>query len=175
MTFLARENNTMKVDVTLQGRRHTVELTHAGERSQWKIDGREVEADALEISHGAYSVIVDGGSFEVQVEESSTGLRVVADGYEYSAAIENPRERKKDRAGAAEAQGRQNILAPMAGKIVRALVQAGDQVQAGQGLVIVEAMKMQNEVRSPKSGTVERLGVVEGQTINPGDVVAVVA
>jgi biotin carboxyl carrier protein len=165
----------MKIDVTLQGRRHIVELTHSVERPQWKIDGREVEADALEISRGRYSVIVDGSSFEVQVEESSTGLRIVADGYEYSASIENPRELKKNRAGAAEAQGRQNILAPMAGKIVRTLVQVGDQVQTGQGLVIVEAMKMQNEVRSPKSGTVERLGVVEGQTINPGDVVAVVA
>jgi biotin carboxyl carrier protein len=165
----------MKIDVTLQGRLHNVELTHSGERPQWKIDGREVEADALEISRGRYSIIVDGGSFEVQVEESSTGLRVVADGYEYSVAIENPRELKKNRAAAAEAQGRQNILAPMAGKIARTLVQVGDQVQAGQGLVIVEAMKMQNEVRSPKSGTVERLGVVEGQTINPGDVVAVVA
>jgi biotin carboxyl carrier protein len=62
----------------------------------------------------------------------------------------------------------------MAGKIVRTLVQVGDHVQSGQGLAIVEAMKMQNEVRSPKSGTVERLGVVEGQTVNPGDVVAVV-
>jgi biotin carboxyl carrier protein len=165
----------MKIDVNLEGRRHIVELTHAGDRPQWKINGREVAAGALEISRGAYSVIVDGGSFEVQVDDSSTGLRIVADGFEYSAAIENSRELKKNRAGAAEAQGRQNILAPMAGKIVRTLVQAGDQVQAGQGLVIVEAMKMQNEVRSPKSGTVERLGVVEGQTINPGDVVAVVA
>jgi biotin carboxyl carrier protein len=165
----------MKIDVTLEDLRRIVELTHSGERPQWKIDGREVEADALEISRGKYSVIVNGRSIEVQVEESSTGLRVVADGYEYSAAIENPRELKKNRAGAAEAQGRQNILAPMAGKIVRTLVQVGDQVQAGQGLVIVEAMKMQNEIRSPKFGTVERLGVVEGQTINPGDVVAVVA
>jgi biotin carboxyl carrier protein len=164
----------MKLEITLQGHQHTVELTHPGERPRWKIDGRELEADALEISPGVYSVIVDGKSFEVQVEGGGTGRCVVANGYEYSAAIQNPRERKRNRAGAGEAQGRQNIVAPMAGKIVRTLVQVGDQVQSGQGLAIVEAMKMQNEVRSPKSGTVERLGVVEGQTVNPGDVVAVV-
>jgi biotin carboxyl carrier protein len=164
----------MKLEITLQGHQHTVELTHPGERPRWKIDGRELEADALEISPGVYSVIVDGKSFEVQVEGGGTGLCVVANGYEYSAVIQNPRERKRNRAGAGEAQGRQNIVAPMAGKIVRTLVQVGDQVQSGQGLAIIEAMKMQNEVRSPKSGTVERLGVVEGQTVNPGDVVAVV-
>jgi biotin carboxyl carrier protein len=164
----------MKLEITLQGHQRTVELTHPGERPRWKIDGRELEADALEISPGVYSVIVDGKSFEVQVEGGGTGLCVVANGYEYSAAIQNPRELKRNRAGAGEAQGRQNIVAPMAGKIVRTLVQVGDQVQSGQGLAIVEAMKMQNVVRSPKSGTVERLGVVEGQTVNPGDVVAVV-
>ena len=165
----------MKIGVKLQGQQRTVELTHPGERPRWKIDGREVEADAVEISPGVYSVIVDGESFEVQVEDSSAGLRVVANGREYTAAIENPRELKKNRAGAAEAQGRQNIAAPMAGKIVKTLVSVGDQVQSGQGLMIVEAMKMQNEVRTPKSGTVERMGVVEGQTVNSGDVVAVVA
>jgi biotin carboxyl carrier protein len=165
----------MKIDVTLQDRKHTLELTHPGERPRWKIDGRELEADALEISPGVYSVIIDGKSFEVQVHKISTGLRVAANGYEYSAAVENPRALKKNRAGASEAQGRQKITAPMAGKIVRTLVKVGDVVEGGQGLVIVEAMKMQNEVRSPKSGTVERVGVVEGQTVNPGDVLAVVA
>jgi biotin carboxyl carrier protein len=165
----------MKLEVTLQGRQRTVELTHSDERPRWKIDDREVDADALEISPDVYSVIVDGQSFEVQVQASHAGLRVVANGYEYSAVIENPRERKKSRDSAAEAKGRQNIVAPMAGKIVHTLVQVGDQVQSGQGLVIVEAMKMQNEVRSPKSGTIERLGVIEGQTVNPGDVVAVVS
>jgi hypothetical protein len=112
----------MKIDVTLQGRKHTVELTHPGERPRWKINGRELEADVLEISPGVYSVIVDGKSFEVQVQEINTGLCVAANGYEYSAAVENPRELKRNRAGASEAQGRQKILAPMAGKIVRTLV-----------------------------------------------------
>jgi biotin carboxyl carrier protein len=63
----------------------------------------------------------------------------------------------------------------MPGKIVRVLVKAGDAVETGQGLLVVEAMKMQNEIRSPKSGKVERLSVVEGQAVNAREVVAVVA
>jgi biotin carboxyl carrier protein len=164
----------MKIDLRIQGRRRTVELTHPGDRQRWKIDGRDVEADAIELSPGIYSIIVDGESIEVRVEGSSSALRLIANGKEFLATIEDPRALKKDRAGAAEAHGRQNVVAPMAGKIIRALVRSGDQVQSGQGLMIVEAMKMQNEIRSPKSGKVERLAVIEGQTVSPGEVVAVV-
>jgi len=79
--------------------------------------------------------------------------------------------------GAAAAMARSKpkapqILAPMPGKIIRVLVQAGEKVEAGQGLLVVEAMKMQNEIRSPKSGTVERLLVKEGQPVNAGEILA---
>jgi biotin carboxyl carrier protein len=165
----------MKLNITIQGRPRTVELTHPGEHPHRKmIDGKEVEADAIEISPGVYSVLIDGESIEVRIESDRFGLRAATKGSEYPVTIENPRELKRNRARAAEAQGRQSISAPMAGKIVRCLVSAGDEVQAGQGLMIVEAMKMQNEIRSPKSGKVERIAVVEGQTVNPGDLVAVV-
>jgi biotin carboxyl carrier protein len=73
-----------------------------------------------------------------------------------------------------EAEGRQQIVAPMPGKIVRVLVKAGDRVEAGQGLLVVEAMKMQNEIRSPKSGTVERVLAEESQAVNAGEVLCVV-
>ena len=76
------------------------------------------------------------------------------------------------RHGAVEAEGRQQIVAPMPGKVVRLLVKTGDKVEAGQGLLVVEAMKMQNEVRSPKTGTVERLLAKEGQPVNAGEVLA---
>jgi biotin carboxyl carrier protein len=74
-----------------------------------------------------------------------------------------------------EAQGRQQIVAPMPGKVVRVLVSAGDEVAAGQGLLVVEAMKMQNEIRSPKQGKVERFEVQEGQAVNAGEVLCVVS
>lgn len=165
----------MKIKVTIQGVQRTVELAHPGESPRWEIDGRALEADAIEISPGIYSVLAEGKSVEVRIERIGARLRVAANGKEYVATIENTRGLKKDRTGAAQIQGRQEVLAPMAGKIVRTLVKAGDEVQSGQGLLIVEAMKMQNEIRSPKTGKIERLKVVEGQTVNAGDMVVVVA
>ena len=165
----------MKINVTIQDRERTAELTYAGDRPQWKVDGREVDADAIKVAPGIFSIIVDGESFEVQVEGNSSQLRVLIGGKEYLASLENPRELKKNRASAAQIEGRQNVVAPMAGKIIRSLVKAGDEVQSGQGLLIVEAMKMQNEIRSPKAGKIERVTVVEGQTVNPGEIVAVIA
>jgi biotin carboxyl carrier protein len=165
----------MKVDMLVQGRRRTVEVSQPGERSRWRLDGRELEADAIEISPGLFSVLIDGVSVEVRIERKGSDLRVLAGGHEYSASIQDPRELKRNRTGAAEAAGRQSVTAPMAGKIIRCLVAAGDEVQAGQGLAIVEAMKMQNEIRSPKSGKIERAAVLEGQTVSAGDVIAVVS
>lgn len=112
---------------------------------------------------------------EVRLEAAGTESRAIAMGREYQVAILDLREWKKNRGRAAEAQGRQQVVAPMPGKIIRILVKTGDEVPAGQGLLVVEAMKMQNEIRAPKSGIVERLSVIEGQTVNAGQVVAVVS
>jgi biotin carboxyl carrier protein len=87
----------------------------------------------------------------------------------------DPRSWSGRRHAGSEAEGRQQIVAPMPGKIVRVLVIAGDRVEAGQGLLVVEAMKMQNEIRSPKSGTVESVQVEEGQAVNAGEVLCVVS
>jgi biotin carboxyl carrier protein len=165
----------MKVEMLIQGQPRIVELSKSGERLRFRIDEREVDADAVEISPGIFSVIIAGESIEVRIEPKGSDLRVFAGGLEYAAEIQDPRQLKKNRSGAAEAAGRQSVTAPMAGKIVRCLVAMGDDVQVGQGLAIVEAMKMQNEIRSPKTGKIERVAVVEGQTVNPGDVVAVVS
>jgi biotin carboxyl carrier protein len=162
-------------EIELAGKKHRVEAATRGEREQWSIDGRALEADAVEVSPGVYSILIDGKSFEVRVEPFAGKLRVAAGGREVEASVRDRREWQRRGHGAAETEGRQQILAPMPGKVVRLLVATGDEVQAGQGIVVVEAMKMQNEIRSPKSGTVERLAVIEGQTVNAGEVVAVIA
>src|SRR5262249_9746534 len=96
-------------------------------------------------------------------------LRVQNGTHHFIAEVIDPRAWRGRRQGGVEAEGRQQITAPMPGKIVRVLVKAGDQVESGQGLLVVEAMKMQNEIRSPKSGTVERVLAVEGQAVNAGE------
>jgi biotin carboxyl carrier protein len=165
----------MKRDVEIDGRAHPVELVQARDLSRWFADGQPLDADAAEVCPGVYSILLQGESFEVRVERVGAELRATANGREYKIAIRDPREWKRNRAGAAEAEGRQQVTAPMPGKVVRILVAAGDQVQAAQGLMVVEAMKMQNEIRAPKSGKIERLSVTEGQTVNAGEVVAVVS
>jgi biotin carboxyl carrier protein len=117
--------------------------------------------------------LLNGKSHEIRVTPTPTGALTLQTGpHEFTAEVIDPRAWRGRRQGAIEAEGRQQILAPMPGKIVRVLVQTGEAVQAGQGLLVVEAMKMQNEIRSPKSGTVERLLVKEGQPVNAGEILA---
>jgi biotin carboxyl carrier protein len=165
----------LKCEIELDGKLRSVESFHTGERARWTIDGRALDANAVEVSPGIYSILIGGKSFEARVEsKSDSELRVTVAGREFNAAIRNPRKWKRNRAAGAEAEGRQQVTAPMPGKIVLVLVKTGEAVDAGQGIVVVEAMKMQNEIRSPKSGTVERLLVVAGQTVNAGELVAIV-
>jgi len=165
----------VKLQIEIDGKKRRVETTQAGERRIWTINGQRLEADATEVSPGIYSILIDGKSFEVRVERSGAGVRAIAGSREFRIAVADERDWQRKRGSAIEAEGRQRILAPMPGKIVRVLVKTGDQVRAGQGLLVVEAMKMQNEIRAPKSGTIDRLAVVEGQTVNAGEVVAIVS
>ncbi len=151
-------------------------MFHTGERARWNIDDRALEADAVEVSPGIYSILIAGQSFEARVTlRDDSQLRVTVAGREYNATIRNPRKWKRIRRLGVQAEGSQQLKAPMSGKIVLVLVKTGDTVDAGQGIIVIEAMKMQNEIRSPKSGTVERLLVAQGQTVNAGEVVAIVS
>jgi biotin carboxyl carrier protein len=168
----------MKMDIIFDGARRCVEF----ERSSLgpsqviaAIDGRRVEADAVRISPGVYSILLDGRSLEIRVETLAGGLLLRTASREYRVDIVDPRSWRRGRSGGIDLAGRQQISAPMAGKIVRVLISQGQHVESGQGLLVVEAMKMQNEIRSPKTGTVERLAAKEGETINAGEVLAVIA
>jgi biotin carboxyl carrier protein len=137
------------------------------------MDGVAIDADAVEIAGNVFSVLLNGESFEVRIASAGDGhLTLQTRHHDFAAEVIDPRAWRGRGHGAVEAEGRQQILAPMPGKVVRLLVKVGDKVDAGQGLLVVEAMKMQNEVRSPKTGTVERLLAKEGQPVNAGQVLA---
>ena len=164
-------------EIVINGARRIAQFTPSPEDTslaKFTVDGREVDADATRISRGVYSILLDGKSLEVTVEETPGGLLVRANGREYRVEIVDPRSWRRARGAGIELEGRQLLVAPMPGKVVRVLVKAGQKVEAGQGLLVIEAMKMQNEIRSPKSGTVEKLAP-EGQTVNAGEVLAIVA
>lgn len=163
----------MKFEAVLNGARRIVELEREAERWRISLDGERVDADAVEIAPNIFSILLNGNSHEVRVTPTSAGALTLQTGHqEFTAEVIDPRAWRGRRHGALEAEGRQQILAPMPGKIVRVLVQVGDKIEAGQGLLVVEAMKMQNEIRSPKNGTVERLLAKEGQPVNAGEVLA---
>jgi biotin carboxyl carrier protein len=166
----------MKYEIIINGARRSVEFisrTKEAPRVTFTIDGRLLEADAIQISRGAYSILLGGRSLEVTAEETSDGLLLRTNGREFQVELFDPRSWRRGRGAGIELEGRQQLIAPMPGKIVRVLVAAGQQVNAGQGLLVIEAMKMQNEIRSPKSGTVEKLAQ-EGQTVNAGEILAIV-
>ena len=167
----------MTYDILINGTRRSVEVTAPfaeGSRVIAVIDGRSVMADSLSISPGVYSMLLDGRSLDVTVEEATNGLLVRINGREFKLEITDPRAWRRGRGGSIELAGRQQIAAPMPGKIVRVVGAMGREGEAGQGLMVIDAMKMQNEIRSPKSGTVEKI-VREGQTVNAGEILAVVA
>jgi biotin carboxyl carrier protein len=170
----------MKFEIQLTGpsgkKLRSVELERHAERWKITLDGQPVDADAVEIDPNMLSLLLEGQSYEVRITHSPDGVLKLQTGLqEFTAEVADPRVWRGRRHGAFEAEGRQQVIAPMPGKVVRVLVQAGDKVEAGQGLLVVEAMKMQNEIRSPKVGIVERLHVKEGQPVNAGEVLCVVS
>jgi biotin carboxyl carrier protein len=153
-----------------------IEFERDGATWRVKLDGRPVAVDAVEITPNTLSILLDGVSFEINVTPSPDGkLKLQSGSREFIAEVIDPRAWSGRRHGSVEAEGRQQIVAPMPGKVVRLLVKEGDRVEAGQGLLVVEAMKMQNEIRSPKTGIVERVLAKEGHPVNAGDVLCVVA
>lgn len=168
----------MKLAIEFGGKTRAVEIgpdaARANGRMLFTVDGRAVEAGAIEAAPAIYSILIGGSSFEVRVEPDAAGLRITIGGREYAARIRDPRQWRRNRGAAVEAEGSQRVIAPMPGKVVRVLVKAGEAVEAGKGILVVEAMKMQNEVRSPKSGKVERILVSEGQAVSAGEALAVV-
>jgi biotin carboxyl carrier protein len=153
--------------------KHLVELEKNGSSYKVSLDGQGVDADVILTTPNAVSVILNGAAFEFHIAPTPDGAyRLQTGPHEFHAEVRDPRSWLARKQRALEAEGRQQILAPMPGKVIRLLVKVGDEVEAGQGLIVVEAMKMQNEIRSPKKGKVERLQAKEGQPVNAGDILA---
>jgi biotin carboxyl carrier protein len=153
----------------VQGRKEpvTAELDpQANGRFVLIADGKPHEVDALGLEHGAVSMIIDGASYDVEFEERDDQVIVhLKDQVVQIEVSDERRYRLKMARGSFRAEGKQIITAPMPGKIVKILVKPGDEVKEGQGLVVVEAMKMENELKSPKAGKVVELFAKEGTAV----------
>ena len=164
----------MLYDIQIDGKPHKLELTRDGERWLCQVDGEHVEANALITRPDVLSIVIGGKAYEVKRERTPTDMHLWVKNSRFAVEVHDPRSLRSRKAKAGSTEGPQKITAPMPGKIVRLLAAAGVAVEAGQGIVVVEAMKMQNEMKSPKSGAVKQVMVAEGATVNAGDVLAII-
>jgi biotin carboxyl carrier protein len=164
----------MTCELETRGGRQAIEFRRRGSEWDMTLNGRILTVDVTAIA-GRWSVLIAGRSYEVAVERRSNGERVVhVNGITVPVTIVDPRERLVRRRGATSAAaGPKSIVSPMPGRIVRVLVSEGDAVAAQQGLVVVEAMKMENELRAPHAGRVRAVKVVEGASVDGGAVLIV--
>ena len=144
--------------VVLDGQEHFVDAQHLqGELMHLLIDGISYDVDIERV--GAVGPVSLGEHCNVRVHNAVVAVEVLSE--------RQHNMRELDGVGAG-ATGSQNIAAPMPGKVVKLLVKQGDHVSAGQGLVVVEAMKMENELQSPVDGVVATLTAIAGQTVEAG-------
>ena len=164
----------MRYEVSIDGQDHLLELTRLDGGWECKLDGREVAIDAVLARPDVLSVLIDGKAFEIKRERTATDLHLWVGSARYSAELRDPRSFRSRKGASAGEQGARKLIAPMPGKVVRVLAPEKTEVEAGQGVIVVEAMKMQNEIKSPKKGVVQKVMASEGSAVNAGDVLAIV-
>lgn len=164
----------MTYEVIIDGKMHRLELERTDGAWDCKLNGRDVHLDAVLARRDVLSILVDGKAYEVKRERSATDLHLWVGPVRYSAELRDPRSLRARKSGGADDQGARKLIAQMPGKVVRVLAPEKTEVEAGQGIIVVEAMKMQNEMKSPKKGVVQKILAAEGTAVNAGDVLAVV-
>lgn len=172
----------MMLKAKLAGLEHdfALVLSEDAENVSAEVDGRQYEIEIRELTAGQYLLLVDGRVCKARVESrqgshGSPGLFEVAlGGHAYEITVVDPKRLRTGETTAAHSAGTAQITSPMPGKVVRVLVEQGAQVEAGAGVIVVEAMKMQNEMKAPKAGTVVSINAEVGATVSAGDVLAVI-
>ena len=137
------------------------------------VNGKRVapdeSADVIEVEPGVYSVILKGRSYEARVNRSE----VTVAGHRLHVEVRDPR-RWNPAPAALVGEARATLKAPMPGKVIRILAQPGDEVIAGQGIVVIEAMKMQNELKAPRAGRIASISVKENDAVTAGTILATI-
>ena len=161
----------MKFEVVIDGQ--AAALSVAGERFEYQRDG----GDAIEHTYsaapagdGTGSILIDGRSYTVVILSAG---EISVNGRVFRVDVFDPRE-LRGRRSAADSSGPQAVAAPMPGRVIRVLVTPGQEVAADEGLIVVEAMKMQNEMKAPRAGRVAAVKTVAGATVSAGDVLLVI-
>jgi len=151
----------------------TIDVDRAGELT---VDGAVERVDLRPIDGHLYSLLLGTQSYEVYVERREGTYYVIIQGDRYAVEVEDARLKQLKAMSRQEhaVHGTATVIAPMPGLVVRVMVEAGEEVMEGQGVAILEAMKMENEIRSPRAGIIQSVLVSGGKTVNQGDALVVV-
>ena len=154
-----------------------VEIKREGTQLTAVVDGRSYELEASEPEPGVFLFNHNGNIYEATVSQSVAAggpSHVRIGSNEFDVRLIDPKRLRGSGSDAAHADGLVEIKSAMPGKVVRVLLEAGAEVEAGTGIVVVEAMKMQNELKAPKAGTIKEIRVKEGAAVGAGDILATI-
>jgi biotin carboxyl carrier protein len=163
----------MIYDITINGDLNRVEIDRPEGRWRCRLNGLELEVDAVLVQPDMLSIRFGKRVHEVRIERSAGETNLWMGGSRFAAEVRDPRS-LRGRIRAASDAGPRKLLASMPGKVVRVLVQEGSEVEAGTGVIVVEAMKMQNEITSPKKGRIQKVLVSEGAAVRAGEILAII-
>jgi biotin carboxyl carrier protein len=164
----------MKYEVLIEGNPHQVEMERTEKGFDCIVNGEAFSLDVVMTARDVLSILHNGRHYEAKREYSLLGeTHIIVGSERFAAEVRDPRSLRSRRTAGAEA-GPAKIIAPMPGIVIRLLVSQGDEVEVGQGVAVVEAMKMQNELKSSKKGKVTRIAVKEAAAVNAGDLLAIV-
>ncbi|MGA2112869.1 MAG: biotin/lipoyl-containing protein [Anaerolineales bacterium] len=164
----------MKYITSIADQTYTIEIN---DERHLSIDGRTCEVDFLELSdQPLYSLVIQGQSYEAYVLPHGDRWEIVLQGQMYEARVEDERERRLRSAFSGQALESQEfqLRAPMPGLIAAVLVHEGQEILKGSVVIVLESMKMQNELKAPRAGTLLHLRVQAGQTVEQNQILAVV-
>lgn len=165
----------MKLQAELNDEKHNVEIRRDGDKVFATVDGRSYELEASEPEPNVFLLKHEGKVYEVYVLPEAIGTSRVRIGpNEFEITVHDPKRLRGSGSGHEHGEGLAEIKTAMPGKVVRVLVEPGTEVKKGDGVIVVEAMKMQNEMRSPKDGVVKDIKASEGSTVNTGDLLVII-
>jgi biotin carboxyl carrier protein len=172
----ATTKSTPGIQIEVDGKLRRLDLFRSATDDGWvgTLDGDPIQVDARLIQPGILSLIVQGHSFRCVLDEGPLETAIQTSAQRFLISIEDPRSLTAQRRKASTSGGQQVIKAPMPGKIVRLLVQPGDSVAAHQGVVVIEAMKMQNELKATRAGKVAEIKAEAGATVAAGEILLLI-
>lgn len=165
----------MRYLATVDGAEHELEVDELDPDSyRVRVGEQEFQIDLRRVGAASFSIVVDHRSFDLEVSRDGGDLLVASRHGSSRVTLIDRARRALSAASARQLSGRVEMKAMMPGRVIGVLVEPGQEVQAGQGVLIVEAMKMENELKSPKTGKVLEVKVAAGQTVEKGDLLVVI-